>query len=225
MERQTNLPPDSWRRENKRPLVILRRAFRAFALIGLFVLAATYTASAQEPRQVIQHFQDVLLETMKRASELGASGRYNRLRPEVEKAFDLPRMIRLASGTAWSDASPDRQKALVDAFTHMSTSTYASQFRGYSGESFVISGVREGPRNTQLVETKIVKSDGEKVPITYVLVTADNGEWRIGDVLLDNSISELSVRRSEYAAILRKSGVDALIKTLNEKAEGLMSSK
>ncbi len=192
--------------------------------MALFFLVAMYPAHAQEPRQVIQHFQDVLLETMKRATELGAAGRYKQLRPEVEKAFDLPRMIRLASGTAWAEAGADKQKALIDAFTHMSTSTYASQFHGYSGESFIIADVHDGPRNTRLVETKIVKSDGEKIPITYVLIAAENGDWRIGDVLLDNSISELSVRRSEYAAILRKDGVDALIKTLNEKAEGLMSA-
>ena len=202
-----------------------RRVCLRLGLAALLLAALAQPVVALEPRQVIQQFQDGLLDTMKQAKELGIVGRYQHLRPEVEKAFDMPRMIRVASGSAWGDVGVDKRKALVEAFTHMSTSTYASQFKGYSGETFIIDGVRDGPRNTQLVATKIVKSDGEKVPITYVLVADEDGNWRIGDVLLDNSISELSVRRSEYAAILRKDGIDSLIKALNEKADGLMAGK
>ena len=202
-----------------------RSACSVLGGLALLFACSTHHAEAKEPKQVVEHFQDALLDTMKRAQELGIDGRYNQLRPELEKAFDLPRMIRVASGTAWGEAGDGKQRALVDAFARMSTSTYASQFRGYSGESFVIDGVRDGPRDTQLVATQIVKAGGDKVPITYVLVAGKDGDWRIGDILLDNSVSELAVRRSEYSAILRKDGVDALIKTLNDKADGLMAAK
>ena len=47
--------------------------------------------------------------------------------------------------------------------------------------------------------------------------------WRIVDILLDNDISELAVRRSEYRRVLKKEGVDALIATLNNKADGLVA--
>ena len=51
------------------------------------------------------------------------------------------------------------------------------------------------------------------------------GAWRIVDVLLDSSISELAVRRSEYARVLRKDGIDGLIATLGEKADALAAEK
>jgi phospholipid transport system substrate-binding protein len=137
----------------------------------------------------------------------------------------MPLMTRLASGAAWNEADDSQRQALVESFTRMSASTYASEFDGYSGESFVIDGTRDAPREGKLVATHIVKSDGEKVPITYRMVAGSDGTWRIGDVLLGNSISELAVRRSEYAAVLRKDGVDGLVKTLNAKADGLMAAK
>ena len=218
------MPRNSYPRSPARAVrICLSRLARWLAgPVVVVVIATIHPALALEPKQVVERFQDVLLDTMKQANQLGVDGRYKRLRPEVEKAFDMTRMIRVASGPAWAEAADGKRDALVDAFTRMSTSTYASQFNGYSGESFIIDGVRDGPRDSRLVATQIVKSNGEKVPITYVMV-ADNGDWRIGDVLLDNSVSELAVRRSEYAAILRRDGVDALIKTLNQKADGLMT--
>ena len=49
------------------------------------------------------------------------------------------------------------------------------------------------------------------------------GRWRIVDVLLDGSISELAMRRSEYRRVLKKNGVDGLIQTLNSKAAQLVN--
>ena len=41
--------------------------------------------------------------------------------------------------------------------------------------------------------------------------------WQARDV----AISELATRRSEFAALLRSSGIDALIASLNKKADDL----
>lgn len=181
-------------------------------------------AMATEPRAVVEHFHDTLSDVMRHADQLGIDGRYERLRPAVEQAFDLQRMIRIASGTAWRDASEEERKALVEAFARMSAGTYASQFDGYSGESFEIDGVSDGPQGSRLVATRIVKGNGESVPITYVLVQGEAPEeWQIADVLLNNSVSELSVRRSEYRAIVRDGGIGQLVATLNEKADELLS--
>ena len=48
-------------------------------------------------------------------------------------------------------------------------------------------------------------------------------EWRIVDVLVDKGISELAVKRSEYRGVLRYGGIDALIRTLNAKADQLLA--
>jgi phospholipid transport system substrate-binding protein len=52
-----------------------------------------------------------------------------------------------------------------------------------------------------------------------------NGEsWLISDIYLDGAISEVATRRSEFAAILRKDGVDGLIAALNRRVDDLMRS-
>ncbi len=118
-------------------------------------------------------------------------------------------------------AAKDRTGGRMGALS-MSISTYASQFGGFSGEAFEIVGERPGPQETRLVETRILRPRNSPVAITYVVKEAD-GRWRITDVLLDNTISELAVRRSEYRRILKRLGPEGLIGVLNHKANVLVS--
>ena len=200
---------------------------RSFTLKVLLLLAGVLTAlpaTAQEDpaRAVIQRFQENLLAVMKEAKSLGVTGRYQRLQPRIEEAFNLPLMIRVATGSFWRKADEEQRSRLVAAFKRLSISTYANRFDGYSGQVFEIVGQRPGPQKTVLVKTKIVSPGDSPARLTYV-VKEFKGQWRIVDILLDDDISELAVRRSEYSRLLKKNGVDALIATLNDKADGLVA--
>jgi phospholipid transport system substrate-binding protein len=48
--------------------------------------------------------------------------------------------------------------------------------------------------------------------------------WQIADVYLNGTISELAIRRSEFASILQRQGVDGLIAELNRKADLLSAT-
>ena len=187
------------------------------------VLMALPAAAQEDPaRAVIQRFQENLLAVMKEAKSLGVTGRYQRLQPRIEEAFHLPLMIRVATGSFWRKADKEQQSRLVAAFKRLSISTYANRFDGYSGQVFEIVDQRPGPQKTVLVKTRIVRPGDSPARLTYV-VKEFKGQWRIVDILLDDDISELAVRRSEYSRLLKKNGVDALIATLNDKADGLVA--
>ncbi len=72
--------------------------------------------------------------------------------------------------------------------------------------------------------TRIIDPDGSDVGLTYVVKKTDSGAWKIADVLLDDSISQLAVRRSEYSNILKGSGVEGLIRELEGKADKLLGT-
>ena len=187
------------------------------------VLTALPAAAQEDPaRAVIQRFQENLLAVMKEAKSLGVTGRYQRLQPRIEEAFHLPLMIRVATGSFWRKADKEQQSRLVAAFKRLSISTYANRFDGYSGQVFEIVDQRPGPQKTVLVKTRIVSPGDSPARLTYVMKEY-KGQWRIVDILLDNDISELAVRRSEYRRLLKQKGVDGLIATLNDKADGLVA--
>ena len=183
--------------------------------IGVFVESAA--ALALDPQANVRGFYDTLLGTMKNGQMLGQSGRYARLAPVVDRVFDVASMTRLAIGSSWATLPPAQQQQLIEAFRHYIAATYADRFDSYSGEQLQVTG--EHPYNADvIVQTKIVKSDGETTTLNY-LMRQNQGSWRISDVYLDGTISQLAVQRSEFNSILRREGVDGLVMALNRKAD------
>jgi len=200
---------------NPRPICVL--------LVLLF-LAPIWPAQAADdsPIPIVEDFHTVLLATMKDAEALGVDGRFAKLEPMVSSAFHLPAMIQVASGSHWKKADEKAQDQLIAAFSRLSVATYAAQFDGYSGQSFETLGDKPGPQKTTLVETRIVNPGDDHVAITYVMKKA-KGVWRIVDVLVDTGISELARKRSEYRRVLKAGGIPALVDTLTQKADDLLS--
>ncbi len=203
----------------------MRRQSIAFTvLILLLFISSIPTARGAEetPRQIVEEFQANLLVVMKEAKSLGFEGRYARLAPAIERAFDLSLMARIAIGSYWNQTTADQRTRLVTAFKRMSVSTLATFVTGYSGEHFETIGEGPGQQSIYSVKTRIVDPDGSHVAITYIAKRYSNG-WFLVDVVVDDGISELAVRQSEYRLLLENKGIDGLIRALNAKADQLMS--
>jgi phospholipid transport system substrate-binding protein len=189
-------------------------------MLGLFAVRAE--AASPEAPEVVLGFYASLLQIMRQGPALGASGRYDRLEPVVRTAFDMTEMTRLAVGPGWASLAPAERQRVTAAFEHYVAATYADRFDSWSGQRFEVTGQKDfGPG--VVVQTRIVKANGEPVTIDYLMRHGPAG-WRISDIYLDGSISELATRRSEFAAILRDQGIDGLIAALNRKSEFLSGS-
>ncbi|MCP5373219.1 MAG: ABC transporter substrate-binding protein [Hyphomicrobiales bacterium] len=192
-------------------------------------LAAAAPADARAPEAVVGDFHADLLAVMKAARELSVKDRYGRLEPALARTFNAAAMTQIVSGRYWRDADAAAQARAAAAFHRFSTATYAVQFDGFSGQAFETLANRPGPQDTALVVTRIAKDGATEADLTYVLKRAGEAAgggtppWRVIDVLLDNSISQLAVRRSEYRQTLKKGGLDALATELNAAADRLLA--
>ena len=141
-----------------------------------------------------------------------------KLTPAIKSAFNLPLMTRFAVGPSWSNATPAEQQQLISAFSDFSVATYASRFTSYDGEQFKV--VDEKPTSDGvIVETQLQPKDGDTVSLNYLMRKDEKGAWRICDVFLDGTISELATRRSEFGAIVQHDGIEALVNSLGEKSK------
>jgi phospholipid transport system substrate-binding protein len=200
---------------------------RLAAAAVLLLVQWTSTASMATtllPQDVVGSFHDYLLAVWKEARQVSAEQRFRRLEPAVGQAFDLERMIRTATGTAWAEASESDRQRLVKAFSRYSAATYASQFKSHAGETFETLAERPGPRGLMLVETRIVSPTAPSVALTYVLAN-ERGHWQIVDVLLENKISQMAIRRSEYRSILHAGGPPLLVEKLDDQTDRLLAEK
>ena len=176
------------------------------------------------PTGVIERFYAVLLDSMKQANTLGYEGRRTKLAPVVEQTYDLPFMAKVATGKYWKELDPAAQQRFIDTFTRLTVANYAGRFNGYDGENFVILSEGDGGQDTALVKTKLVPKDDNPVELNYRLRQQD-GSWRIIDVYLNGTVSELALHRAEYTAKIEREGFEALLRALEDKITALASGK
>ena len=201
-----------------------RRAFLLFSLPAALAaqgVPARVLAADAGPVATIQRFYDALLGEMKEAKRLSFDQRYQRLAPAVSQAFNLGLMSRLAVGPEWAKLQPAQQQGITDAFSRYTISTYASRFDDFNGERFDVDPNPTNSANGTVVATTLVKTDGEKVILNYLLRQGSDGGWQVIDVYLSGTISQLASQRSEYSSVLQQGGADALIKLLGQRIAAL----
>jgi phospholipid transport system substrate-binding protein len=163
------------------------------------------------------------MDAMKQGEQLGFEGRYKKLEPVIHKAFDVATMCKIAMGGYWTTLSTDKKNAVLLAFDKYTVSTYASRFKSFKNQKFEVGATRQVPNGRVLVESKIVKSDGEPVELNYLFRKTAEG-WQVMDVYLAGAISQLTQMRSEFSEPLQKGGVDALIQQLDDKVRQLQAA-
>lgn len=199
---------------------ISRRIVLVLPLATALAAGVARAGDSDAPAQ-IQRFYAVLLGVMKDARRLSFKGRYAKLAPAIDAVFNLPLMTRLAIGPGWPRLSSDQQQRLTAAFTRFTVSEYANRFDGYSGERFEVTPTASPNPNGMLVDSRLIKSDGGSVSFKYLMRQDGGGSWRIIDIYVDGSISELATRRAEFSAVLQRAGADGLVRDLDRRIAAL----
>jgi len=177
--------------------------------------------SGAEPVVVIQRFYGALLSEMKEAKRLSFEQRYQRLAPIITQTYNLALMSRLSVGPEWARLQPAQQQSVAEVFARYTISLYANRFDDYSGERFEVDPTPATNANGLIVQSSLIKSDGEKVTLNYLMRQGVDGAWQVIDVYLSGTISELATRRSEFADVLQKGGADGLVKLLEQRTAAL----
>ena len=203
-----------------RSSVLIRWLAVAAAVLTLQVGHAARAADLEPAAAQVDAFDKALLDTMKDGKTLGMAGRIRKLAPAIDRAFDLAKMTRFSVGPSWTTMSASDQKALIDAFSRMSIATWAHNFASYGGERFQTNPVVDTRGPDKVVQTQLIPSSGAPINFAYRMQQS-GGTWKIVDVYF-GAISQLTTRRSDFAAPLAAGGAPELVKHLNALTDKLM---
>jgi phospholipid transport system substrate-binding protein len=187
------------------------------AVLGLAMVPYPARAALGGGSDTVQGLYDALLSTMKNGRTLGKSGRFTQLEPVIHRSFDIPLMARLSVGSSWATLSEAQRQQVTESFERYISAIYADRFDSYAGQKLQVTGEQPAAAGV-MVRSQIVKANGEPVNVDYMMRRNGNA-WLICDIYLDGAISEVATRRSEFAALLKKEGIDGLIVALNRKAD------
>ena len=192
-------------------------------LMALAAEIGAPSARAAEPDPAasqIGAFDRSLVEVMKAGPALGPRDRYRKLTPVIQRAFDLPVMTRFAVGPAWAQMSEADHQSLIEAFTRLSAASYAHNFDHFSGERFDVDPKSEVRGGDRIVQSHLVPEHGAPVSLTYRMRLSGGG-WKIIDVYY-GAISQLTTRRSDFAAPLASGGAKGLVSHLDALTDKLL---
>ena len=189
-------------------------------LLMLAPMARAADAADPAARQ-IENFYSALVDTMKQGSQLGLQGRARQLTPVTRDVFDLPAMAQLSVGPSWQMLSEEDRKAIADAFERMTVANYAKNFGSFSGQTFTVDPMVKMRNADKIVESKMV-SGGSTVPFNYRMHMVD-GKWKAVDIYLNGYVSQIAVRRADFASTVAASGAAGLVKKINDMVEKQMA--
>jgi len=195
------------------------RTALAVVLLATLMSASVRAAEEAAPRgqasPVIDRFHSVLLDVMKNAKELGLEGRKEKLGPALDATYDFPAMAQRSLATGWAKLDDAQHQRFVSVFRAMTLRTYATRFDGYDNERFETLGEEPSVAGTVIVRTILHASD-EDIHLDYRLRSTPAG-FRVIDVYLSGTVSELALRRAEYTSVLERDGFEALVAALERK--------
>jgi phospholipid transport system substrate-binding protein len=193
-------------------------------LAGILALTAVVRADDTGPTAVVNRLNTALLDAMKQGEAAGYQGRFDRLAPVMRQAFDFDFMGQKSLGNDWKSLSAADQARWRDLFSEFTIANYAANFDRFTGQRFDVLGEDASVNDSKLVKTKVISPGSNDVELTYRLQKT-SGAWRIIDVYLNGTVSELALRRSDYSSVLQRDGFDALVTSVRGKIGDLAAGR
>ena len=156
------------------------------------------------------------LTSLEQNASQSFQARYDAMAPIIDRAFNLPQVLKTIVGLRWSALPPAQQQSLLAAFRAFTICNYVANFNTNAGDTFRVLPESRAVGADQVVETEIVPKSGDPTRIDYVM-RQDGGTWHAVDVLQDGTISQAAVQRSDFRSLLASGNADALIDSLHKK--------
>ncbi|MBM3357528.1 MAG: ABC transporter substrate-binding protein [Betaproteobacteria bacterium] len=191
------------------------------ALAGVLLLAsgAHAAGAATAPDALVRSTVDEVLAVIKKTKDPKAL--VELAEKKVVTHFDFRTMTRLAMGRSWAQANSAQQQALERAFRTLLVRTYTTALSQTTAESKVdVRPVTMKPGDTEVVVTTFASEAGRKpIQIDYRMARTD-GSWKVYDVVVEN-LSLVINYRGSFQSEISRSGIDGLIRTIEEKNKKL----
>ena len=130
----------------------------------------------------------------------------------IKNSYDLEKMGKMIIGVDWKQMDANTQKEFINVFNRFISVNYLRRFNKINELNFEHQTVTVIEDKFRLARV-ILTADNEKIEIDYLL-GLKNEKWKIFDVLLNGSISEIATKKSDFKKIIREEGVGGLLKRL-----------
>ena len=186
-----------------------RRSILA-AILAAVLATASKADIAEDASEYVADEADRLFEIMAlpsgpdRRSEFGVW---------LASAFDLDHLAERALGRYLAKAAQDELASYTEAFRNYIVATYEKRLDFISGYEFAVRRSRSLTENDAVVRTRVTAPEGGEHVIDFRIGMDEDHRLRVLDIAIEG-LSMLKTQRDEFAAVIRRSGIDGLTELL-----------
>lgn len=195
-----------------------RRGLFALLAAGMLVVGGV---NAKADDKAVEDFVNTLSNTtlQQLSGQQTDADRVAKLKPILQKYFDMPAISKYVLGGYWHKATPQQQQEFVDTFTDYVSVTYGKRFGQYSGQQMQIKRVHDEGGGNATAFTIVQANGQDPLRVDWIIDTVDNS-FHVRDLRVEG-LSIADTHRQEFASVIQNNGgnVQALIDILQKKAK------
>lgn len=187
---------------------------------SMLLAPAAWAQGVEAPDALVKRLSSELLDTIRNDPTLKA-GDPNRVmavvNDKVMPHVNFTRMTASTIGRSWRDATPEQRRQLQEAFKNLLVRTYAGALKQVGNQTLAVRPLRASPADTEVVvNSELQGGQGGPVQLDYRMQKLADG-WKVYDINV-MGVWMADSYRSQFAQVVNTSGIDGLIRQLNEQA-------
>ena len=136
----------------------------------------------------------------------------------IKKTYDSKKMGRMIVGQNWKKQDQNMKDEFIKVFEKYIAYNYIRRFSKLKKIEFEILNTKIIGEKYKLTNVNLLTNSKDKISISYLLHLTEN-EWKIFDVLIDGSISEVATKKAEFTDTINNNGLRQLISILKKKSK------
>lgn len=198
----------------------------ASTLMALSAAAAGAQADASSPDGLVKAVVSDVMASVKADKDIQA-GNIPKIVALVDQKIvpytNFQKTTQLVMGRAWSQATPQQQAQITEEFKKLLVRTYAGAISQIRDQTVQYRPFRAAATDTDVVVRTQVINNGEPIQLDYRLEKTAAG-WRVYDINVLGAWL-IEAYRSQFSQLVSQSGVDGLLKFLQDRNRQLAAAK
>ena len=191
-------------------------------LLFLAVFFSINSLAALGPEDLVRKTAEDVLFAIKTDQEIQKGNKekiYKLAEEKILPNFDFEKVARLVLGRAWRSASDEQKKGFIVEFRTLLLKTYAVALSKYQDQEIKFKPTRMSDTDEiVIVKSEIIQGGAQPIRVNYAL-SKRTGKWLVFDIVIEG-VSLVTNYRSQFSSVIKKNGIDTLIKRLAKKNKG-----
>ncbi len=185
-------------------------------LLGLGFGVGPALAESPGPIDQVRATADAIIALLNDPA-LAPAVRRQRITSIIRSKFHFPSMSQAVLAVNWRKATPEQRKRFTELFSELLETTYRGRIEAYIDEytDERVDYLKETVDGRRAVVDTLVITRTADIPVSYKMIPVE-GEWLVYDVEIEG-ISLVRNYRSSYGEIVRKEGLQGLLRRMEEK--------